>query len=169
MRAAIFFLLALLSLPLLAQATTVTTTATQKTKKVVVSPLAAQASRAQNDIADPFFASVLKGEYHKGLEGLNQVFAIAEPKREYLAEQMQALEKKLGRAAAYERLGQKKLFGSQRVIAVYYATYHPLKPTIWELVYYFAPAVNGAEERWVLTSLRFETESVFETLQGVTP
>jgi hypothetical protein len=119
--------------------------------------------------SDPFFAAVLKGEYASAMDGLTPVFAINDAKRAHLAERMTELDKRLGRAVSHEVLRERVLPGSQRVVAVYYATYHPLKPAVWEIVYYLAPASADTPERWMITSLRFETEQVFEWLEGRAP
>ncbi|MBN2360943.1 MAG: hypothetical protein JXR83_15920 [Deltaproteobacteria bacterium] len=146
---------------------------------VVPAPAAAAADKkkgavesdraAIEGIVKPFFAAVLAGEYSKAMEGLTDVFAIDEGKRGYLADQMATLEKKLGRAVQYERLGQRSLKGSRRMVTVYYVTYHPLKPAVWELVFYKPPASATAPERWYITSLRFESEKPGEMVEGIEP
>ena len=131
---------------------------------------APESDRAAIDgIVKPFFAAVLAGEYSKAMDGLTDVFAIGDGKRGYLADQMATLEKKLGRALQYERLGQRSLKGSKRMVTVYYVTYHPLKPAIWELVFYKPPASAAAAERWYITSLRFESEKPYEMVEGLEP
>lgn len=122
---------------------------------------------ARDALAGPFFTALLRGEYASAMQGLTNVFAIGDGKRDYLAERMEALDKKLGRAVSYERLGQRRLSGSKRVVVEYYATYHPLKPVVWELSFYKAPATKETPERWMLTSLRFETEKVLEQVEGI--
>jgi hypothetical protein len=150
--------------------------------KPVVAPASAPAASADSkkgapesdraaidNIVKPFFALVVAGEYSKAMDGLNEVFAIGDGKRGYLADQMATLEKKLGRALQYERLGQRSLKGSKRMVTVYYVTYHPLKPTVWEIVFYKPPASATAAERWYITSLRFESEKLGEMVEGIEP
>lgn len=124
---------------------------------------------AIDNIVKPFFAQVVAGEYSKAMDGLNEVFAIGDGKRGYLADQMATLEKKLGRALQYERLGQRTLKGAKRMVTVYYVTYHPLKPAVWEIVFYKPPASATAPERWYITSLRFESEKLGEMVEGIEP
>lgn len=124
--------------------------------------------QALQAISAPFFDAVVAGEYPRAMEGLSPVFAISEGKRQHLAERMTELENRLGRASSHELLRERPLPGSSRVVAVYYATYHPLKPAVWEIVYYLAPASGEVAERWMVTSLRFETEQLFEWLEGST-
>lgn len=116
-------------------------------------------------IADSFFVRFLKGEYAEGLEGLSSVFAIGDSKRRYLADRMGELEKRLGRGGEVELLDCRRVRGTERVLTLYYATYHPLKPAFWELDFYRAPAIDKQPERWMLTSMKFETERVFDWLQ----
>jgi len=142
--------------------------AAKPAKSVAKSPTSAD-REARDKIIKPFFSAVLKGEYTKGMEGLSSAFAISEGKRSYLAERMEALDKKLGRAASYQRLGERRLTGSKRLVVEYYATYHALKPAVWELTFYKAPASDTGPERWMLTSMRFETEKVMELVEGIRP
>ena len=117
-------------------------------------------------ISSPFFAKVIAGEYKAGLEGLSTVFAIGGGKQGYLADRMQQLEKKLGRAFSVRAIGLRRLPGTQEVFAVYFMSYHPLKPAIWELTFYKVPAHDKKPAKWLLTSVRFETEKIFELLEG---
>jgi hypothetical protein len=133
------------------------------------SEVAAARRKALQAMSTPFFDAVVQGEYQRAMDGLTSVFAISEGKRTHLVERMTELDKRLGRAVSYEVLRERTLPGSQRVVAVYYATYHPLKPAVWEIVYYQAPATASTPERWMITSLRFETEHVFEWLEGKSP
>jgi len=154
----------------LAMAKPVATPATAPTAAVDSKKVAPESDRvAIDNLVKPFFAQVVAGEYAKAMEGLNDVFAIGDGKRGYLADQMATLEKKLGRALQYERLGQRSLKGSKRMVTVYYVTYHPLKPTVWEIVFYKPPASATAPERWYITSLRFESEKLSEMMEGIEP
>ena len=74
----------------------------------------------------------------------------------------------MGRARAFERTRVRWLAGSRRVVALYYLTYHPLKPAAWELVFYRPPGADGSE-RWQVVSVRFATERLFAWLEGRQP
>ena len=141
--------------------------------------LSAAGRQAIEAIAAPLFGSVIKGEYAQGLARLQKVYALDKAQRSYLADRMLQLEQRLGRAQKYERLSRRFLPGSTTVLRVYYMTLHPLKPALWALDFYRSPGqaerqigqkgaltAGGQQAKWILTSLRIETEAPFALVEG---